>query len=165
MYRFDPIAELRNEHNVLTSHFALHQAALVERAWGRAMRLFDQYKRQLERHMELEDRYLIPHYDAVKTHDQWPVRVYIAEHQRIRSLMEALEVNFSELSPRVIEPSNLIAILDAEKTLKSVLDHHHQREEQAMFEGLRHAIPDSARVDLIEAMLRPENNDACRLDS
>jgi len=163
MYRFDPIAALCNEHNMLTSNFALHQASLVNHAWGRASRLFEQYKKQLERHIQLEEHYLIPHYDALKTHDQWPVRVYAAEHRRIERLTGELSEVFVEMPPDGMKPSHLIAILDAEKTLKNVLDHHHRREELAMFDALRHGIPERVRTELIEAMLHPDN-DVCRLD-
>lgn len=163
MYNFDPIAVFQNEHHVLTSTFVLHQTALVEHAWIRAARLFDQYKRQLQHHIDLEDRYLIPNYDAVKARDQWPVRVYSLEHRRIGRLIEQLGEVFLELTPDGLKPPELITILDAEKTLKNALDHHHRREESAMYEALHYTIPETVRGALVEAMLQPEDK-ACHLD-
>ena len=136
MLDFDPFSALADEHEMLAQLFARHQAALIARAWARAARLLDSHRKRLAQHIELEERYLLPYCPQDKLPNQWPARVYSAEHQRIQELASKLSARFAKLRRRGVTSAALIALLDEEKTLKHILEHHHAREEMALFSTL-----------------------------
>ncbi|MDE2069731.1 MAG: hemerythrin domain-containing protein [Gammaproteobacteria bacterium] len=155
MLSFDPFAVLADEHAVLTQLFARHQAALVTRAWARAARLLDSHRKRLAQHIELEEHYLLPYCPREKLPNQWPARVYSAEHQRIQELASKLNLRFAKLRRRGVTTTTLIALLDEEKTLKHILGHHHAREETALFVNLSQALSETQRDELAQALRHP----------
>ena len=152
MLSFDPFAALADEHAALTQLFARHQAALVTRAWARAARLLDSHRKRLAQHIELEERYLLPYCLREKLPNQWPTRVYSAEHQRIQELASKLSARFAKLRRRGVTSAALIALLDEEKTLKHILEHHHAREEMALFANLPQVLSETQRGELAHAL-------------
>lgn len=149
---FDPFAALADEHAALTQLFARHQAALVMRAWARAARLLDSHRKRLARHIELEERYLLPYCPREKRPNHWPARVYSAEHERIQELAGRLKLRFAKLRRRGVSTAALIALLDEEKTLKHILEHHHVREEIALFAILPQTLSGAQRDELVHAL-------------
>ncbi|HKT32765.1 MAG TPA: hemerythrin domain-containing protein [Gammaproteobacteria bacterium] len=152
MLSFDSFTALADEHAALTQLFARHQAALVTRAWARAARLLDSHRKRLAQHIELEERYLLPYCPREKLPNQWPARVYSAEHQRIQELASKLSLRFAKLRRRGVTSAALIALLDEEKTLKHILEHHHAREETALFANLPRILSESQRDELAHVL-------------
>ena len=152
MLSFDPFTALADEHAALTQLFARHQAALIMRAWARAARLLDSHQKRLARHIKLEERYLLPYCPREKLPNQWPARVYSAEHQRIQELASKLSLRFAKLRRRGVTSAALIALLDEEKTLKHILEHHHAREEMALFATLPRILSEPQRDELAHAL-------------
>ena len=152
MLSFDPFSALADEHAALTQLFARHQAALVTRAWARAARLLDSHRKRLAQHIELEERYLLPYCPHPKLPNQWPARVYSAEHQRILELAGKLSARFAKLRRRGVTTMALIALLDEQKTLKHILEHHHAREELALFATLPQIFSETQRDELAHAL-------------
>lgn len=144
MLRFDPIDTFQQEHVALRKMFALHQEALVMRAWARAAHLLAHYQKRLRRHIQLEERYLLPYCPEEKTPDQWLARVYIVEHRRAEELLEKAVARLALARRRGVKPAALIALLDHEKTLKHLIEHHDDREDLALFKLMREAMPDAA---------------------
>lgn len=148
----DPLTTLSQEHGMLTRMFALHQQTLVTRAWARAAHLLEHYQQRLRRHIELEERYLLPYCADTKTHGRWPARVYTLEHRRLEELLDKASTRLAIARRRGVQPAALIMLLDQEHALKHMLEHHHQREDQALFIELRDALPPEVREQLAQAM-------------
>lgn len=156
MLRFDPIDAFEQEHAALRKMFALHQEALVTRAWARAAHLLEHYRKRLRQHIRLEERYLLPYCPEEKTADQWPARVYLAEHRRAEELLDKAVARLALARRRGVKPAALIALLDQEKTLKNLVDHHDDRENMALFKLTRETMPDAVQVELTRALRHPE---------
>jgi hemerythrin-like domain-containing protein len=132
--------------------FALHQQALVTRAWARAAHLLEHYAKRLQRHIELEERYLLPYCAEVKAPGRWPARVYLLEHRRLEELLNKAGTRLAIARRRGVQPAVVVALLDQEHALKHALEHHHQREDQALFAELRESLPAEARAQLAQAL-------------
>lgn len=148
----DPLTLLSQEHAALMRMFALHQAALVTRAWARAAHLLEHYQRRLHRHIELEERFLLPYCADGKTPGRWPARVYALEHRRLEELLDKAATRLAIARRRGVQPAALVALLDQEHTLKHVLEHHQQREDQALFAELRESLPQEICTQLGAAL-------------
>jgi hemerythrin-like domain-containing protein len=132
----DVIQLLLGHHLALSDLFARHQEALVERRWTEAARLLDEYGQSLLRHIDFEERNLLPRCDAVGS-ARWSSAVYRAEHRRIEQLLCKATDRLRHARESEITPAVLISLLDEERTLKHLIEHHHEREEKALFVELR----------------------------
>ncbi len=132
----DPIDLLLEQHQALSDLFARHQEALVDRRWAEAGRLLEEYERNLMRHIRLEEHHLLSRCDTVED-ARWPGAVYRAEHRRIEQLLRKAGDRLNRARACEITPAVLISLLDEERTLKHLVDHHHEREEKALFLELR----------------------------
>lgn len=156
MLRFDPIDAFQQEHVALHRMFALHQEALITRAWARAAHLLEHYRKRLQRHIRLEEHYLLPYCPQEKTADQWPAHVYVAEHRRAEELLDKAVAHLALARRRGVKPAALIALLDQEKTLKNLMEHHDDREGMALFKLTREAMPSEAQLQLTQALRHPD---------
>lgn len=129
---------LVQQHIVLGDLFASHQEALVDRRWAQAARLLDEYEQTLLSHIHFEERHLLPRCDAMGGM-QWPGAVYKAEHRRIEQLLREAADRLARARGAGITPASLISLLDDERTLKRLVEHHHEREEKALFVEARQA--------------------------
>jgi hypothetical protein len=126
------MGRLQAEHHEFGRLFARHQEALLERRWAQAAGLLAQYTRGLARHIEFEERYVLPRCGRIGL-PRWASGVYAAEHRRILLLLRNAADRLTEARRDPISAARIIALLDAEKPLKHLLEHHHEREESALF--------------------------------
>jgi len=138
----DPFDLLLEQHVAFTHLFARHQEALLDRRLDDATRLLEEYAEQLREHIALEERCLLPKCAALDS-VRWPPRVYLAEHRRIEQLLARAGERLRCGMQGGITAAVLISILDEERTLKRLVEHHHEREETALFSEVR-GIPDNA---------------------
>ena len=132
----DSLRGLERQHRVLEEVFEHHQIALLERRWDDAVRLLREYAAGLLRHIEFEERHVLPRSESLGER-QWSDAVYRAEHRRIEALLRNTEERLRRACPARMTPCVLIGLLDAERTLKHLVQHHHEREERALFTELR----------------------------
>jgi len=132
----DPIDLLREQHDALADLFASHQEALLGRRWTEAAQLLEDYGRRLRGHIRLEEEHLLPHCEHAQG-VRWPAKVYRAEHRRIEQLLKKAAERLTNAQRLGITPTVLISLLDEERTLKHLLEHHHEREEKGLFGELR----------------------------
>lgn len=151
----DPLDLLLEQHGALADLFASHQEALLDRRWTEAARLLEDYDRRLRRHMRLEEEHLLPHCERAQA-VRWPANVYCAEHRRIEQLMEKAAERLTNAQRRGITPAVLISLLDEERTLKHLLEHHHEREEKGLFGELRAELSGVERSALVTELTAGE---------
>jgi hypothetical protein len=75
---------------------------------------------------------------------RWPPQVYRAEHRRIEQLLARTGERLRREGHLGITAAALIGILDEERTLKRLIEHHHEREETALFSEVRRAASNAA---------------------
>lgn len=139
---------LLRQHTVLSDLFARHQEALVDRRWAEAVRLLEEYEESLLSHIRFEERNLLPRCNAMGG-VQWPGAVYKAEHRRIEQLLRRAADRLTRARGSEISPAVLVSLLDEERTLKRLVEHHHEREEKALFVELRDAASSRRRREAV----------------
>jgi hemerythrin HHE cation binding domain-containing protein len=132
----DTFGLLLEQHVALGDLFASHQEALLDRRWAEATWLLEEYDRRLRRHISVEERHLLSRCEKIEAM-QWPTDVYRAEHRRIEQLLTKTTQRLASARCHGITPAMLISLLDEERTLKRLVEHHHEREENGLFGELR----------------------------
>ncbi|MGH8295274.1 MAG: hypothetical protein ACRETZ_07235, partial [Steroidobacteraceae bacterium] len=103
-----------------------------------AVRLLEEYAAGLREHIAVEERYLLPKCASLDS-ARWPPEVYRAEHRRIDQLLVKAGERLRRLGQHGVPAAVLISILDEQRTLKRLIEHHHEREETALFKEVRGA--------------------------
>lgn len=158
MISFDLVASLADEHVALAQLFARHQEALVSRAWARAARLLEHYRRRLQYHIQLEERYLLPYCLKDQLTGKCPTETYMAEHRCLQELLLKASTRLTVARRRGIMTDMLIELLDEERSYKRLVKDHYQREEVTMFAVLRESLlPDEARTGLAQLLMQRQH--------
>ena len=127
-------------HQTLDEIFLRHQEAVLLARLDDAMVLFSSFKALHQVHMDFEDQVLLPKLETLDNPGRWPGSLYKSEHAKIQQLMDRVEYNLRPLRTARLQDQvsrrAIIAILDQEKTFKGVCEHHHEREEMALFPAL-----------------------------
>lgn len=126
---------LQHQHRRLERIFRLHQIALVGGKPRRALALLQGYRRLLHVHTQQEEQL----FDAALgagLPTRWPVRTYRAEHQKLFALIDSLCDKIVSLPDKKLPALCLVALIEREKTIKGVAEHHQAREEQDLYELL-----------------------------
>lgn len=129
------VALLLRHHGVLGDLFASHQQALVDRRWAQAARLLEEYEQGLLSQIHFEERHLLPRCEAIGG-AQRPRAIYKAEHRRIEQLLREAADRLACTLGSEITPAILASLLDEERTLKRLMEHHREREERVLTQEL-----------------------------
>lgn len=121
---------LGREHAALIELFELHQEALITHRWGRAARFLREYRQRLAAHIGLEEEWLLP---KLPEDARWDREVYEAEHRKLEQLLEALSAQLSAARRHGVRPALIIRLIEDERVVKHLMEHHHEREEKALF--------------------------------
>lgn len=142
------LAALDRYHQQLDELFLLHQEALLVQDFSLSVRCLALYHRALRLHIRQEDTLVLPLYAPLEAGAQWPSRVFSGEHRKLEALLGKVWTALAQLRRR---PSRrgVIELIEREKTLKHVAEHHHLRENEALFPALDAALPADQRAALI----------------
>lgn len=130
---------LAREHRRLERLMQCHQRALVNARFDCARRAWQRYRVRLATHIEAEEVWLT----EAETRSwplRWAVRMYRLEHRRICELARSITCALERSAAAADSSHFRIALIEREKTLKSVLEHHHAREEQDLYRHLVEAL-------------------------
>jgi hypothetical protein len=131
---------IQKQHLELRELFARHQEMLLLGQFEDANVWLQQYIVCQKVHIQIEDNYLLPEFAKIERTTQWDASLYEKEHAKITQLYENIVEDLNWLSEQELDESdkrrNIIALLDKEKTLKGLNEHHEEREEEAMLKEL-----------------------------
>lgn len=131
---------IQQQHLQLRELFACHQEALLQGDFKKARKWLDHFNTCQKAHMQIEERYLFPEFSKIKRTSRWDGSLYEKEHDKINQLYNNVVKDLDWLSEQTLGESELrrkiIALLDKEKTLKGLNEHHEEREEDAMMKEL-----------------------------
>lgn len=140
-------------HRELDEMFLVHQEALLQGRFHEARVLLDCYEAPHELHKTFEDEHLLPRHASLTAPVQWQTALYDHEHRRIGRLMEGLTRQLETLMGREMTARArhraIIALLEEEKTLKGVVEHHQEREERGLLPELDGATDDEWRATIL----------------
>jgi Hemerythrin HHE cation binding domain len=131
---------IHQQHLQLRELFALHQEALLQGQFDNAISWLEKFYVCQKAHMQIEENYLFPEFTKIDRSSKWDVSLYEKEHKKIMHLHKSVADDLNWLSEQELDDSqrrrNIIALLDKEKTLKGLNEHHEDREEEAMLKEL-----------------------------
>ena len=134
-------------HDDLAQRFFAHQQALLDRDFVRGALLLAAYRERLLRHMEDEERMVLPLYlaaggDATDA----PVRLFLGEHGKMREFVADFERRVQALTEGGDQA--LLELLDRQATYKNLVLHHDLRERNMLypFVAAKAAPDEQARV-------------------
>lgn len=131
---------IHQQHLELHELFARHQEALLQGQFDDAKEWLEHFSNCQKAHIQIEEGYLFPEFAKIERISRWDVSLYEKEHEKIKALYQNVSDDLDWLSEQDLTESqlrrNIIALLDKEKTLKGLLEHHEDREEEAMLKEL-----------------------------
>jgi Hemerythrin HHE cation binding domain len=143
---------INRQHLELRELFARHQEMLLEGQFDAASIWLEQFTVCQSAHMQIEEKYLFPEFEKIERQTKWDGSLYQKEHEKIKQLRDNIEENLEWLMNQELDESqkrrNIIALLDKEKTLKGLNEHHEEREEEAMLKELDEQLEQRALKEL-----------------
>lgn len=131
---------IHQQHLELRELFARHQEALLQAQFEEARTWLVNFHACQKVHMQIEEKYLFPEFAKIKRASRWDVSLYEKEHDKINQLYNNVLIDLDWLSEQKLSDSqlrrNIIALLEKEKTLKGLNEHHEEREEDALLKEL-----------------------------
>lgn len=144
---------IQQQHTDLRELFACHQEALIQAEFDEALRWLKHYADCQRSHMQIEERYLFPLFAKIERQSRWDVTLYEKEHQKLEKLLQDTIHDLNELIEMELSDSdrrrNIIALIDKQKTLKGLNEHHEDREETAMLQELEQQLEAQALKFLV----------------
>ena len=130
-------ARILAEHQEMDELFLQHQEALLEQDWGKAQARYAAFHTLLKNHIELEDRVLLPLHQQLEK-PQWRSLVYTAEHDKVLEIAQIMAERIAAPKPENASQRLrwIIKLLDDERSLKNLVEHHNEREEKGMLPEL-----------------------------
>jgi len=125
-------------HRQLGQLFQMHQEALLIDDLTLALNVFDLFAESLHKHLDVEGNILLPLHRALVTSARWPLLIYEKEHDKLLRMAERVRRELLDLSALHGRARRLAVLtaLDYQGSFKAVMEHHEQREEQAMLPEL-----------------------------
>lgn len=147
------LGQLHRYHAELEELLLCHQEALLLADWGLARRYLALYGSGLRLHIRQEDELLLPRYREHEQGQPWPARVYEGEHRKLERQLQLCRRAFAAL---LQAPSRrgVIGLIEQQKSLKHLAEHHHQREEESLFPVLDAALGEAQKSALLATMAR-----------
>ena len=142
-------AYFEQQHERLDAQLRAHLLDVVGGDFAGALQRLQQWRRDLDRHTEIENARLLPH---VPEGARWAARVYLLEHERIALLAEEYEQHVQAViahPPRdeLARRRAVLVLLDAAHALRHVLEHHNEREHIALAQELPLELQKAAWAD------------------
>lgn len=134
------------QHERLDAVLHAHLLAVAGADFAGALRHLQHWHQGLQEHITIENTRLLPHVPAGA---RWAARVYLLEHERIALLADEYRERVQAVAQQ--QPQDeagrrraVLMLLDAAHALRHVLEHHHEREEQALAQELPPDVQEAA---------------------
>lgn len=125
------------EHAEMDELLLQHQEALLEQDQARAQERYAAFHQLLKAHIALEDSTLAPLHQQLPQ-PQWRTLVYTAEHEKILQIAQLMAERIAAPLPADSSARlrHIIKLIDDERSLKNLVEHHNEREEKGMLPEL-----------------------------
>jgi hemerythrin-like domain-containing protein len=148
--------ELLDVHAWLDEEMFAHQSALLARDARRAAEHLEAFAGGLARHIEDEERLLLPLYERAGRIEGGAPTLYLAEHRKLLAMVDDMRGRLAALD--LADPSSdrrIIGLLDRECRLKNLLLHHDERERNLLYPALDRVATGAERRDALAEAFRP----------
>ena len=130
-------AVLKHYHQQLNERLLLQQDALIDKNITLALQIFNQFQLLMIDHLQVENLILLPLHAEIEG-VRWPSSLYKLEHDKIIKLMRKAERQLRSIQRHKHTDCrrDIVEIIDYQRSLKGVLEHHEEREEQGLLAEL-----------------------------
>ena len=137
------------QHAGLDAQLQAHLLDVAGADFPTALQRLQHWRRDLARHIEIENTRLLPHVPAGA---RWAARVYLLEHERIALLADEYEQRVQAVTAHppqdeLARRHAVLRLLDAAHALRHVLEHHNEREHIALAQELPLELQKAAWAD------------------
>lgn len=143
---------LADVHRWLEGLFLEHQTALLALDLPAARTRLAAYARHLLTHIDDEDGLLLPVYEARKANvPGGGTHFFLGEHRKLQALLEEIKgrlAGLDRLGGDALAQS-VVSLFDREAFYKSLVEHHHAREQNILFPLLDRLTSEAERTDLL----------------
>jgi hemerythrin-like domain-containing protein len=125
-------------HRLLMQLLTMHQEALLIDDMTLAFNIFDLFTDALQRHLDVENNLLLPLHRTLVQEYRWPSLVYEKEHDKLLQMAARVRRELAGLAGLKGRARRLAILeqLDYQRSFKAVMEHHEEREEQALLPEL-----------------------------
>jgi len=128
---------LPEEHREAEELFLRHQEALLARDFATAEALLETVTRAVARHIELEEREILPLYrERVEPPPGGDAGLIVAEHRKIEAYLKRFGEQMADWRDHPPSPREVLALLDVQSQFKHLMDHHDRRERSFLYPAL-----------------------------
>ena len=150
-----PLHDIMAEHRQFHELLQEHQVHLVEGGSENAGLAWERFRRALLAHIHGEEEVILPVYEATCSPERGgEPDVFRREHQRLRRMLTELSAWLAAWEGRTWPATEVILLVEREKTLKDLLEHHDQREDRHLYGALRAANSGAGQSDLLRRFRR-----------
>lgn len=165
---FDPQSPLLDGlESALDLHQAIevllveHRLALMQVDLSAARSTWTAFSARLRHHLATEDELVGPRYRSRPPADGWPrgaaPEIFDNEHAKILSRLETLEAGLEDLTSASPSVGGLrvrcLSLLDRQKVLQDILEHHDLRERRFVYPHLEAVLPQEEKAGIIRALM------------
>jgi hemerythrin-like domain-containing protein len=129
---------MQEDHRNCDELFALAEGCANEGNWAAAATQWDSYRKQMERHLDMEEEVLFPSFEAESGNTDGPTVIMRMEHEQIRSLMSALG--------DCLKNQDQEQFLGLMEMLMLLIQQHNMKEEQILYPMADQALSDAASL-------------------
>ncbi len=133
---------MTREHRHCDDLFAAAENAASDGDWPSASSAWEGFCRELENHLQREELFLFPAFEAQTGNTQGPTAVMRQEHQQMRALVHQMTAAASNQDDE--------EFLGGADTLQILISQHNMKEEQVLYPMSDQALPDTQQ--LVETM-------------
>ncbi len=149
---FDVILD---DHDHLEAALAAHQAELVEHGmnadgFARARRLFGEFAVAQHAHIEVENSVLIPLFaELCPPQNGCTPEILLAEHSKVARLVDEMTATLAAFGDRGLTAMEIVGLIERQRVLKEVLDHHGIREAARFIPPLNEVLTGERRLQVL----------------
>jgi hypothetical protein len=152
-------SDLTDVHVELDALFAEHREALLGGGLKTALELLEPFWKILRAHIRVEEVLLLPAYtQRVGRVEGGTAELFLAEHRKMERFVQEFRRTIKRLASRRGPPKrrDILALLDREALLLSLMEHHAERENTFLYALLDKATTPAERAQAAEAIRRIE---------
>ncbi len=149
---FDGILDV---HDQIEAALEAHQAELVAAGmsapgFAHARDLFAVFAEAQHAHIEAENTLLIPLFEELcPPQNGCTPEILLAEHRKVARLLDEMTESLEAFGRRALEPLEIVALIERQRLLKEVLDHHGVREEARFVPLLAEVLTGERRLEVL----------------
>lgn len=116
---------MTHDHRACDEVFAIAEESVGKGNWAKAAGEFEKFRKEMERHLSMEEQVLFPAFDTKTGMDMGPTYVMRSEHQQMRKVMDDMA--------QAVAAKDGDDYLGQSETLLVLMQQHNMKEEQMLY--------------------------------